>query len=177
MLRTLGLGIALGLGLSAALGCQGPPPAPPELSGEAVEIVPPAAPLPVTAWVRPGSFRRSRVSPSGAQVRFADVLRESKIFARVVEEAPEPGAPVLELELAGADYGEPRAYTLELQVAVLRERRLVESYFAKYSFQQPEGVRSQLTVGPAELGQLAERAIRDLCAQLAANADQLTREP
>jgi hypothetical protein len=167
-LRAAALAVAaLGLCLCCALG---PPPAPPQIDGPPIEIVPPAQPLALAALVTPGAFTRSRVNPQGVRVRFADVLAESRVFSKVLDAAPSAGPAALELEVSGADFGEPDAYSLELTVTALRERRFITSYSTKQSIRQPAGSRRQLTIGPPELGQLAERAIRDLIRQLAADS-------
>jgi hypothetical protein len=154
---------------------------PPNIETKPIEIVAPARPISIAALVRAGSFSASHVSPEGMVSEFADVLRSAKVFAVVLDSAPAAGAPaprppssppVWELELAGSDYGEPNGYSLELQVAILRQRNLLQTYFSKQSI-RAVGTRSQLTIGPPELGQLAERAIRDLVRQLAADSERL----
>lgn len=165
---------------SLALGCvQGAPaapqpaqPAPPAAEAEApIEIVSPAEPLPVAAVVRAGSFARSHASPAGVSTRFARVLASARVFSAVLDA---PGAaPSWELQVTAADYGEPNAYTFELNVLVLKGKEFVSSYASKQS--KRTTAKTQLTVGPEQLGELAERAIRDVVRQIAADTERLSK--
>ena len=164
-----------------ASGCAAPGatlPAPtPVIDGGEIVIPRPAVPLEVEAAVRAGSFARSRVNPRGVAGQLASLLSDSGIFVGVSGEGLEAdvpaGVPRWELEVSGADFGTVGGYDLELQVLVLRDRRILATYRTEQRIRQPDGVTSQLVVGPPELGRLAERAIRDLVRQLAENADAL----
>jgi hypothetical protein len=142
-----------------------------------IEIVRPATPLPVRATVRAGSLVRSRVNPAGVLYELESVLTDANVFASVIERgyasAGAPDASVWELELAGSDYGGVGAYTLELEVLVLRDRQVLATYRTEQSVRQRDGVKDALVVGPPELGRLAERGIRDLVRQLAADIETL----
>ncbi len=163
---------ALGLLVGA---CALAPAPPPMIDGTPIEIVPPARPLAVPAFVRAGSFGASRTNPQGIVTEFADVLRAARVFASVADTPPPEGASgrALELRLAASDYGEPDAYSMQLQVALVRGRELLTQFQTKQSIRQPPGTRRELTIGPVELGQLAERAIRDLVRQIAADAERI----
>jgi hypothetical protein len=170
------LHLATTAALAVALGCAAPPaPTRPAETATAtpeatIEIVSPAQPLPVAAVVRAGSFARSHASPTGVSSRFARVLGSAKVFSAVLDA---PGAaPSWELQVTAADYGEPNAYTFELSVLVLRGKDFVSSYATKQSTRQ-DG-KTQLTIGPEQLGQLAERAIRDVVRQIAADTERLS---
>jgi hypothetical protein len=168
ILATLALACAAGGGPSAP-SAPAPSAAPYEATAT-IEIVPPAKPLPVAAVVRPGSFARSHASPTGVSGRFARVLGSARVFSSVLDA---PGsAPSWELVVTAADYGEPNAYTFELSVLVLRGTAFVSSYTSKQSTRQTG--KSQLTVGPEQLGELAERAIRDAVRQIAADTERLS---
>jgi hypothetical protein len=176
------LRIAALLAAVIALACAGPgvsrPAAnpPPAQPAPPIEIVPPPRVLPITTVVRPGSFSRSHVSPEGVATAFTDALTSAMVFRSVLDgKYPPEGTPFLELELAGSDYGEPDAYTLELQVVVLRQRVLLATYRSKQSVRQRAGSRRALEIGPNDLGALADRAIRDLVRQLAADHDNLAK--
>jgi hypothetical protein len=158
-----------------AAACAQPPPPPLEMDATPIAIAPPPKPLPVAAVVRPGSFARSRVNPDGIAENFRDVLLEARVFAQVLDAFPPSGPPVWELQLAGSDYGEPDAYSLELSVVVLRQQKLLATYTTKQAVRQAPGSRRQLTIGPPELSALAERAIRDLVRQVAADYERLSR--
>lgn len=173
--RTLTAALAA-LALACASG--GPPasrpaaaPSTPEPEAAApIEIVPPAKPLAVAAVVRPGSFARSHASPAGVSTRFARVLGSARVFSAVLDA---PGAaPSWELQVGAADYGEPNAYSFELNVVVVRGQEFVSSYSSKQS-KRTTG-KAQLTVGPEQLGELAERAIRDVVRQIAADTERLS---
>ena len=155
--------------------CAQPPPPPPQADNTPITIVSPAKPLAVSVVVREGSFSRSHVSPEGMLSGFSEVLDSARIFAKVLGEFPPDGTPFLELQLAASDYGEPDGYTFELQATLLRQRSFVNAYATKQSIRQPKGTRTQLTVGPPELTQLAERAIRDLVRQIAADSENLAK--
>ena len=102
---------------------------------------------------------------------FRRTLEGAGVFARVLDAPPENAEPSLDLVLIAADFGEPNAYSFELQVLVVRERDPIASYVTKQTLRQTG--RGQLTLGPTELGQLAERAIRDLVRQMAADTERL----
>ena len=156
-----------------ALGCTAapPPPAtPPAEAAAPIEIVSPARPLPVAALVRAGSFARSHASPTGVSGRFARVLDSARVFSSVG--AVPGGAAGWELVLTAADYGEPNAYTFELSVLILRGQEFVSNYASKQS--QRTTSKNQLSVGPEQLGELAERAIRDVVRQIAADTERLS---
>jgi hypothetical protein len=158
-----------------AAACAQPPPPPPQADTTPIPIVSPARPLAVSVVVREGSFSRSHVSPEGMLTGFAEVLDSARVFAKVLNDFPADSSAVWELQMAASDYGEPDGYTLELQVTLLRQRSFLQSYSSKQSIRQPKGTRRQLTIGPAELTQLAERAIRDLVRQIAADSENLSR--
>src|SRR5262245_37824984 len=107
-----------------ALACAAPaprapatPPAPAPAAEAPIEIVSPAQPLPVAAFVRPGSFTRSHASPAGISKAFARVLGSARVFSSVLDA---PGsAPSWDLVITAADYGEPNAYTFELDALIL----------------------------------------------------------
>jgi hypothetical protein len=170
-------GLAIALLASLALGCAAPtarPPAtaptPAPAADAPIEIVSPAKPLAVAAVVRPGSFTRSHANPTGISTRFARVLGSARVFSSVLDA---PGAaPSWELVITAADYGEPNAYVFELSVLVLRGKDFVSSYTSKQS-RRTTG-KAQLTVGPEQLGELAERAIRDAVRQIAADTERLS---
>ena len=172
--RLAPLALALALCACAPVATSpSPPPAaqtPPAEAESPIEIVSPAKPLAVAAVVRAGSFARSHASPEGVRSRFAKVLGSARVFSAVAD-AP-GGTPAWELQLTAADYGEPNAYIFELSVLMLRGRDFVSSYTSKQS--QRQTGKSQLTLGPNELGALAERAIRDVVRQIAADTARLS---
>ena len=141
----------------------------------AIQIVPPAEPLGVAVTVREGSFDRSHLSPRGVLGAFAGELESARVFIGVRQWSPE-ASPVWELELAASDYGEPDAYALELQAVLLRNRLLVATYFTKQAIRQAAGQGTELNIGPEQLAELGQRAIRDLVRQLAADTERLRPE-
>jgi hypothetical protein len=175
--------IALACAVSACAGSAGAPGRPPAsapapvIDSARIEITPPAEPLPVGAAVRAGSFARSKLNPAGVLYELESVLTDAKIFRSVVEgayqSAGDLGPDVWEIELAASDYGAENAYTLELQILLLRDRKVIETYRTEQSARQREGVTAQLTIGPPELAELAERGVRELVRQLAADVDRL----
>ena len=167
LLVCLALGCAPGAASQSAAAKPGPVPQ----AEPPIEIVSPASPLPVAAVVRAGSFARSHASPAGVSGRFARVLRDARVFS-AVGDAP-GAAPSWELQVGAADYGEPNAYTFELNVLVLRGKDFVSSYASKQS-KRTTG-KAQLTLGPEQLGELAERAIRDVVRQIAADTERLSK--
>lgn len=160
-------------GTATALWIAGCAPLPPEIESPSIQIVAPSEPLAVTVAVREGSFDRSRLSPRGVLLAFLQELDSARVFARVLDRQPADADPVWELEMAASDYGEEDAYTLELQVLLLRRRELIATYWAKESLRQEAGTGRQLALGPEQLAELAQRAIRELVRQLAADTERL----
>jgi len=157
---------------SLAWGCAAPGPAPtPEIPTTEIEIRSPAEPLAVGVRLQRGSFVRSKSNPDAMLTRFGRVLDSARVFSSVAE-APASDAtkPAWRLILTAADYGEPNAYTFELQALIVRGNDPIANYATKQSARQARG---QLTIGPAELAQLAERAIRDLVSKIAADSERL----
>ena len=163
--------LALLLSLLALACAPTRPAAPPELPTTPIEIVAPAVPLDTPLLVRKGSFVRTRANADALRLRFRRELEAARVFSSVLDAAPPDPAGVWDLILTAADYGEPNAYTFELQALIVQGRDPVKSYVSKQSVRQTG--RGQLTIGPTELGQLAERAIRDIVRQLAADTEQL----
>ncbi len=172
------LDFVIALLASLALGCAAPaprapatpPPAAPAAEAP-IEIVPPAKPLAVAAFVRPGSFTRSHANPAAISKRLARVLDSARVFSSVLDA---PGtAPSWELVITAADYAEVNAYTFELDALILRSNEFVSSYTSKQS-KRTTG-KAQLTIVPEELGELAERAIRDVVRQIAADTERLSK--
>lgn len=161
------------LGTAIALWIAGCAPLPPEVESPSIQIVAPSRPLAVTVAVREGSFDRSHLSPRGVLLAFLEELDSARVFARVLDRQPADADSVWELEMAASDYGEEDAYTLELQVVLLRRRVLIATYWAKESLRQETGTGRQLSLGPEQLAELAQRAIRELVRQLAADAERL----
>ncbi len=141
-----------------------------------IQIVLPSRPLDVRVAIREGSFARSHLSPRGVLGAFADEMGSARVFAEVLNPAPPGSAGGWELELAASDYGEEDAYSLELQAVLLRARELVATYFTKQSRRQRAGTGQELLVGPGQLAELGQQAIRDLVRQLAADAERLRRD-
>jgi hypothetical protein len=154
--------------------CAAPPAAVPEIPATPIAIVSPSTPLPAAIFVRKGAFVRTRANAEGVLFRFRKELESAKVFTAVLDAPAAEGQPAFELRLAAADYGEPDAYTFELQGALVREREVIASYVSKQSVRGKTG--SQLTIGPTELGQLAELAIRDVVRQIAADTERLRSE-
>lgn len=154
-----------------ASGCATTPPAAADAG-----IEPPSRPLAVPVALREGSFDRSHLSPEGVLASFAEELRDARVFNQVAHPAPQGSARGWELELAASDYGEADAYALELQVLLLHGRELVATYFTKQSLHQRSGTGRELLVGPEQLVELGQQAIRELVRQLAADAERLRRE-
>jgi len=144
----------------------------PEVPSAAIEIVPPARPLEAAIVIRQGSFARTRAKPGGMLAEFRSVLESARVFAATLDAAPTDGTDAWQLLLSAADYGEPNAYTFELQASIVRGKEPIAAYVSKQSARQSGG---QLTIGPAELGQLAERAIRDVVRQIAQDTERLSR--
>jgi len=150
------------------------PAAPPVIPTTPIEIVSPSTPLPAPIFVRKGAFVRTRANAEGVLFRLRKELESARVFTAVLDAPAPEGQPAFELRLAAADYGELDAYTFELQGALVREREVIASYVTKQSVKGRAG--AQLTIGPSELGQLAELAIRDLVRQIAADTERLRAE-
>ncbi len=154
-------------------GCAAPGPAPtPELPSDEIEIVSPTSPLPVSVRLQRGSFVRSKSNPEAMLTQFGRVLDSAKVFTAITTNPPAESSSQVDwrLILTAADYGEPNAYTFELQALIVRGNDPIANYATKQSAKQARG---QLTIGPPELAQLAERAIRDLVRKIAADSKRL----
>jgi len=161
--------------VACAPGSAGPrraAPAPlPPTENTPIQITPPARPVERDVTVREGSFVRSHLTPRGVVENFAEVLGTAKVFRSVLSTAPTGKG--WEIELAGSDYGEPDAYTLELEALLLRDRTILATYSTKQSMRQPPGSRKALTIGPEQLGQLTERAMQDIVRQIATDSERI----
>ena len=159
----------------------------------------PGTPLPVTFAVRPGSFARSRLRPSGIVSHFAAGLREAALVQGVLFPVPEGVTPRFAIELSAADGGsEPDSnfwlaalayglfpaapfvylqndYSLELQALVVREREIVATYRATAQLRNRYQINANKAAMEAEgLDLLARRCTRQLLAQMSADRAQLT---
>jgi len=156
----------------ALLACATPatPPPPEPAPAASIEIVPPPEPLSFPVVVRKGSFQRSHANADGIALAFLRTLESARVFTAVLGSAPADGSPRLAVVLAAADYGEPNAYTFELQALLVRGTEPLVQYETRQSLRQSGG---QLTVGPSELARLADRAIRDVVRQIAADSERI----
>jgi hypothetical protein len=116
----------------------------------ATEIAP--QPLGLTVGVLPGSFDRTRLQPKGILDRFAEALRDQKLFQGVMYPVPAGVTTRWELELLAADEAfEPNSniwksalatlllpavfviklqndYTLHLEALLLHDREVIGTY-------------------------------------------------
>jgi len=152
------------------------PPAPLEFPSESIAAAPLDEPLEFGVRLQQGSFVRSKSNPEAMLREFGRELRRVNLFTEVRDPGIGPAANAAQsdwrLILSAADYGEPNAYTFELQGLLVRGDEPMQSYASKQSVRQARG---QLTIGPEELAQLAERSIRDLVRQLAGDSERLSR--
>lgn len=159
------------IGLSGLLAGCGPAKSPLAFPEVPIEVVAPGTPLDAPIFVRQGPFQRSKANPEGVLFRFRKELAAAKVFSAVLDAPGADEQTVWELRVGAADYGEPDAYTFELQGALVRSRELIASYGSKQSVRGKPG--TQLQINAADLGKLVERAIRDVVRQIAADSEKL----
>jgi hypothetical protein len=168
------------------------------VSPDAGSLDPPSIPVPLTVSILPGSFEKSRLRPEGVLERFADALRDARLFEGVLYPVPSGVTTRWEIELlAGDEAFEPDSnfwksalaaalfptavfvklendYALRLEALLLQDRVVVGSYLGEARIRHRYGPYANRQAADAEGVEVAvSTATRLALGALAADLDRI----